>query len=106
MHGQVAHRSRSVRANLDAIVLQEVEALHPVAAPRTTEPPFRSDEEFIDRATAYLGGRGEGAHRLVDRLRNMLSLPGNADADQSQAPQEPPGESPIDDVAPPEAEQE
>jgi hypothetical protein len=106
MHGQVAHRSRSVWANLDAIVLQEVDALRPTAAPRTAEPPFRSDEEFMDRATAYLGGRGEEAHRLVDHLRDMLSLPGSADADQSKVPQEPPGESPIDDVAPPEAEHE
>jgi hypothetical protein len=105
MHGQVAHRSRSVWANLDAIVLQEVDALRPTAPP-TAEPAFRSDEEFMDRATAYLGGRGEEAHRLVDRLRGMLSLPGSADAEQTQAPQEPPGEDPIDDVAPPEAENE
>ncbi|RRI06431.1 hypothetical protein EH240_03940 [Mesorhizobium tamadayense] len=80
MHGQIASRSRSAWANLDAIVLEEVRALRPPApraaeaAAAEAEAPFSSDEEFMHRATAYLGGRGEEAFWLMERLRNMLGI--------------------------------
>jgi len=100
MHGQVAPHSRSVWADLDAIVLQEVKALRSPPQ-RQTEVPFRSDEEFMDRAMAYLESRGEEAHLLVDRLRGMLGTAATDETDPIEAPQEPAGEAGIDDVSSP-----
>ena len=110
MHGQIASRSRSVWANLDAIVLEEVKALRP-AAPRAAEAPalegeapFRSDEEFMHRATAYLGSRGDEAYRLMERLRDMLGLDRAGDAAagrQESADDGPAGEADLPAAVPP-----
>ncbi|WP_027061455.1 hypothetical protein [Mesorhizobium loti] len=100
MHGQVAPHSRSVWADLDAIVLQEVKALRS-APPRQTEAIFRSDEEFMDRAATYLEGRGEEAHSLVDRLRDMLGPVAIEAMDPVETLQKPAGGGGIYDVAPP-----
>ncbi|RUW43492.1 MULTISPECIES: hypothetical protein [unclassified Mesorhizobium] len=100
MHGQVAPHARSVWADLDAIVLQEVKALRSVP-PRPAEPQFGSDEEFMDRATAYLEGRGEEAHLLVDRLRDMLGPAADADMAATDVPREVASGGGIYDVAPP-----
>jgi len=100
MHGQAATHARSVWADLDAIVLQEVKALH-AASPRPAETPFGSDDEFMDRAAAYLEGRGDEAHLLMERLRGLLGLTASAGADQAEASQEPAHEGGIDDAAQP-----
>jgi|GEM_PF-5026317 len=100
MHGQVATHARSVWADLDAIVLQEVKALR-AASPRPTEIPFGSDEEFMDRAAAYLEGRGDEAHLLMERLRGLLGLTASAAADQAETPQAPVYEGGIHDAAQP-----
>ncbi len=110
MHGQIASRSRSVWANLDAIVLEEVKALRS-AAPRAAEapapeeePPFRSDEEFMHRAMAYLGGRGDEAYRLMERLRDMLGIDLAGDAAvgrQESAEDGPAGEADLPVAEPP-----
>ncbi|QKD05446.1 hypothetical protein [Mesorhizobium loti] len=115
MHGQVAPHARSVWADLDAIVLQEVKALRS-APPRPVEAPFGSDEEFMDRASAYLEGRGEEAHLLMERLRGMLGQTASPHTNEAGAPEEPAREEGIDnavrpgtvpaDVASPEAEHE
>ncbi|BAB53085.1 hypothetical protein [Mesorhizobium japonicum] len=97
MHGQAATHARSVWADLDAIVLQEVKALR-AASPRPAEIPFGSDEEFMDRAAAYLEGRGDEAHILMERLRSLLGLTASAATDQAEALQEPAHEGGIDDV--------
>ncbi|QND58782.1 hypothetical protein [Mesorhizobium huakuii] len=100
MHGQVAPHARSVWADLDAIVLQEVKALR-AASPRPAEIPFNSDEEFMDLAAAYLEGRGDEAHLLMERLRGLLGLTASADADQAEASQESAHEGGMDDAVQP-----
>lgn len=62
-----ALHSRSVWADLDALVLEEVEALragrhHPAEA-----PPFASEEEFFARVSLYLRGH-PNPESLVERL--------------------------------------
>lgn len=110
MHGQITSRSRSVWANLDAIVLEEVKALRPgapraaEAPPPEEEAPFRSDEEFMHRATAYLGGRGDEAYRLMERVRDMLGLDRAGDAAvgrQGSAEDDPAGEADLPVAEPP-----
>ncbi|SFO57506.1 hypothetical protein SAMN03159463_02323 [Mesorhizobium sp. NFR06] len=113
MQGQIASHSRSVWANLDAIVIEEVEALHR-ATPRGAEAPtpeeevpFRSDDEFMRRATAYLGGRGGEAYRLIEHLRDVLGLDRAGDAavgPQESAEDGPGGEAGLSAAEPPEIE--
>jgi len=73
MHAQTATSRYSAWADLDAIVLQEVDALSNRPARPPAAADFASDEEFVDRVSAYLRDHEE-AEALVERLSKELGL--------------------------------
>ena len=73
MHAQTATSRYSAWADLDAIVLQEVDALSNRPAGPPVAADFASDEEFVDRVSAYLRDHEE-AEALVERLSSELGL--------------------------------
>ena len=101
MHGQTATRPNSVWADLDALVLEEVEALR-AGPPRVPEPlAFGSEEEFVARASAFLMGR-ENPDQLIERLRAHLHLSSAQDAavpdthEEQPAPEQEAPEPPVE----------
>ena len=87
-------RSRSAWADLDALVLEEVDALRAGPNLPVETPGFASEEGFIARAAAYLRGRDD-PEAVIGRLRLDLGLSGPAE----QAPA-----SPVPDPQEPEPE--
>ena len=75
-------RSRSVWADLDALVLEEVDALRAGPDLPIETPGFASEEDFAARAAAYLRGH-EQPEAVIGRLRIDLGL------------SEPPEEAPV-----------
>jgi hypothetical protein len=72
MRAQTATSRYSAWADLDAIVLQEVDAL----SGRSARPPiadFASNDDFVARVSTYLRGHDE-AEALVKRLCKHLGL--------------------------------
>ena len=87
MHGQTATRPTSIWADLDALVLEEVEALR-ADPPRLAEAlAFGSEEEFMVRASAFLAGHDD-REQIIERLRVRLGLSPGQDAVPPEAQEE------------------
>jgi hypothetical protein len=72
MHSDRMALARSVWADLDALVLEEVNALNATpAAPET--PAFSSEEDFVVQAKAYLRQRDDPL-RVIEDLTRELGL--------------------------------
>ena len=85
MYTATAPLPRSVWADLDALVLEEVEALRIEEAP--PPPRFESDEDFLVRTLAYLAEHPDPS-ALVERLRKGFGPPEDSaeDAAEEAAP--------------------
>ncbi len=68
-----ATSARSVWADLDALVLEEVNALDPARELAPEPPDFASDEDFSGRAAAFLRGHPD-PESLVEALCAELGL--------------------------------
>lgn len=92
MHGERTALARSVWADLDALVLEEVNALNaaPAAAPELSA--FSSEEDFVAQATAYLRQRDDPL-RVIEDLTRELGLGMSEDLEVADMPLE-------DDAAP------
>lgn len=88
MHGERMALSHSVWADLDALVLEEVNALDAVSVSRPEPPVFASEDDFISKATAYLRQHDDPL-RLIDDLTRDLGLSMSEDLEM---PDEPTGE--------------
>jgi hypothetical protein len=96
MHGERMALSHSVWADLDALVLEEVNALGAVPAGRPEPPAFASEDDFISKATAYLRQHDDPL-RLIDDLAHDLSL---SMSENLEMPDEPTPETPEAPEAP------
>lgn len=108
MHAQRPMPSRSLWADLDALVLEEVDALD--APPRDgIEPPaFASEDDFLAQAVGYLRLRDDPS-RLIAALSAELGLSDSHDTELSdesfedaEMPPDLPPPAPEVSVAPPE----
>ena len=100
MHGERMALSLSVWADLDALVLEEVNALQAVSVSRPELPAFASEDDFISKATTYLR-QHEDPLRLIDDLTRDL---GASMSEDLEMPDELPGEPETPEpVVPPEA---
>jgi len=91
MYASPAPRSRSVWADLDALVLEEVNALRtePEAPAETAAPDFASEEDFVSRVAAYLRGH-EDREALLARLSGQLeTVEADEDTDRGENSAEP-----------------
>lgn len=73
MHGERMALSHAAWADLDALVLEEVNALDAVEAPPPEVLAFSSEDEFLAQAIAYLRQR-EDPLRLIAALTGELGL--------------------------------
>jgi hypothetical protein len=73
MHTDQAARSHSVWADLDALVLEEVDALDRPPAEAAEPPRFGSEDEFVAEAAYYLRHRTNPEH-LIGRLYAELGI--------------------------------
>lgn len=87
MHGERTALARSVWADLDALVLEEVNALNaaPAAAPKPAA--FSSEEDFVAQATAYLRQRDDPL-RVIEDLTRELGLGMSEDLEMADMPLE------------------
>lgn len=92
MNATAAVSRRSPWAGLDALVLEEIEALR--APPPRREPPapapargFSSDEDFLMSALRYLAGHPDPA-ALVARLSAGFQLAATTEPEGPAAPEE------------------
>lgn len=108
MHAQRPMPSRSLWADLDALVLEEVNALD--APPREgIEPPaFASEDDFLAQAVAYLRLRDDPL-RVLEALSAELGLSASHETDlpdesfeDAAMPDDLPPSAPEVPVAPPE----
>jgi hypothetical protein len=68
-----APHSRSLWADLDALVLEEVDALRAGPNRPAEAPAFASEDDFVARVSAFLRGHGD-PEALVERLCTDLGL--------------------------------
>lgn len=86
-------RSRSLWADLDALVLEEVDALRAGPHRPAEAPDFASEEAFLARASLYLRGHPD-PEALVERLRIALAPDAPAgDAPPAAGDEPPPAQS-------------
>jgi hypothetical protein len=71
MYASPAPRSRSVWADLDALVLEEVNALRTDPPAAAEAPAFASEEDFVACVAAYLRGH-DGREALLERVSALL----------------------------------
>ena len=84
MYAQTAPLPRSVWADLDALVLEEFDAIQAELAPPRPRREFDSDEDFVIRAIAYLVGHADPA-ALMERIASGFPSPPESDGEPSVA---------------------
>lgn len=99
MHGERTALARSVWADLDALVLEEVNALNAAPAAGLEPPAFRSEEDFVARATAYLRQRDDPL-RVIEDLTRELGLGMSEDLEMADMPLEEEDATPAAAAAP------
>ena len=87
MHGERTALARSVWADLDALVLEEVNALNAAPAASLELPAFSSEEDFVTQATAYLRQRDDPL-RVIEDLTRELGLGMSEDLEMTDMPLE------------------
>jgi hypothetical protein len=91
MHDQRMALSPSVWADLDALVLEEVNALDAPGDTRNRPAVFSSEDDFVAQAAAYLRQRAEPHPVIDDLIRELgLSMSENLELpDDLEPPQDP-----------------
>lgn len=88
MQGERMALSHSVWADLDALVLEEVNALKSAPVSRSEPSAFASEDDFISKATAYLRQHEDPLRLIADLTRDL----GLSTSEDLEMPDEPTGE--------------
>jgi hypothetical protein len=83
MHRRRMALSPSDWANLDALVLEEVDALDATETPPRQIPLFNSEDDFLTKATAYLRQR-QDPQQLIEALAAGLDTRHSPDKEDDE----------------------